>query len=251
MTQEIIVTGAAGFIGSHLVKFLLNNHFSVIGIDNFSDYYSKKIKKFNLSPFLKSERFKFFEFDLSKPGLEKNIRKADIIIHLAAQPGVRGSWGDSFNIYVKDNILALQKLLEWSVQNKIDKFIFASSSSVYGDTDTLPMDENKSIPVPVSPYGSTKLMGENLCRIYHQNFSLEYYCLRFFSVYGPAQRPDMAFSKLFRAALTGTEFNLFGDGKQTRDFTYIDDIIHGISRTLDLKEKNTVYLILAAGPEFQ
>lgn len=232
MIPDIILTGAAGFIGSNLTKKLLSQNFTILGIDNFSDYYSKKIKLNNISEFQDNKNFNLLEADLAELDLDNKLPNAPVIIHLAAQAGVRGSWGENFRVYVKDNVIATQRLLEFAKNIKCRKFIFASSSSVYGDTDHLPMNEKLSIPKPVSPYGSTKLMCENLCEIYKKNFGLESMILRFFSVYGPGQRPDMAFFKLIKAGLTGEKFTLFGDGTQTRDFTFIDDITTGIIKTL-------------------
>ncbi len=247
MNSDILITGAAGFIGSNLTHTLLKKGFKITGVDNFSKYYSRKIKENNLKPLLKNKNFSFLNLDLSKNGLIKNLPPSPIVIHLAAQPGVRASWGKSFNIYTRDNIIATQNILEWSVQNEVDKFIFSSSSSIYGDTDTLPMDERKSSLNPISPYGSTKLMGESLCYIYKTNFGLNTINLRFFSVYGPGQRPDMAFFRIISAALTGSDFTLFGDGKQTRDFTYVKDIIKGIEGALKVNIKKHYTFNLGGG----
>ncbi|MCK4666239.1 NAD-dependent epimerase/dehydratase family protein [Candidatus Dependentiae bacterium] len=247
MNSDILITGAAGFIGSNLTSTLLKKGFKITGLDNFSKYYSRKIKENNLKPLLKNKNFSFINLDLAKNSLVKNIPPSPIVIHLAAQPGVRASWGKSFNIYTRDNIIGMQNILEWSVQNEVERFIFSSSSSIYGDTDILPMDERKSSLNPISPYGSTKLMGENLCYIYKKNFGLNTINLRFFSVYGPGQRPDMAFFRIIRAALTGNEFILFGDGKQTRDFTYVKDIINGIEGALKVNIKKYYTFNLGGG----
>lgn len=223
--KTAVVTGVAGFIGSHLAEKLLENKIKVIGIDSFTNYYSKKIKKNNLINCLKNENFCFIQNNLMKIKLEPILKKTDYIFHHAAQPGVRSSWGIEFNTYVKNNILATQKLLEISKNVKsIKKIVIASSSSVYGNQKGI-MSEN-SITKPESPYGATKLASENLGMIYHSNYNLPVICLRYFTVYGPRQRPDMAFTKFLLAAIRNKSLTIFGNGNQTRDFTFIDDIIN-------------------------
>ena len=218
------MTGVAGFIGSHLAEKLLENKIKVIGIDSFTNYYSKKIKKNNLINCLKNKNFNFIQNDLMKVELESILKKTDYIFHHAAQPGVRSSWGTEFNTYVKNNILATQRLLEISKNIKsIKKIVIASSSSVYGNQKGM-MSEN-SITKPESPYGATKLASENLGMIYHSNYNLPVICLRYFTVYGPRQRPDMAFTKFLLAAIKDKPLTIYGNGNQTRDFTFIDDII--------------------------
>jgi len=223
--KTAIVTGVAGFIGSHLAEKLLEKKFKVIGIDSLTNYYSKKIKINNLSNCLKNKNFHFIQNDLMKIELEPILKKTDFIFHQAAQPGVRSSWGTEFNTYVKNNILATQKLLEISKNYKsIKKIVLASSSSVYGNHKGV-MSE-KSLTKPESPYGATKLASENLGMIYHSNYNLPIICLRYFTVYGPRQRPDMAFTKFLLAAIRNKPLIIFGNGNQTRDFTFIDDIIN-------------------------
>jgi UDP-glucose 4-epimerase len=220
-----LVTGCAGFIGSHLSERLCEEGALVIGIDRFSDYYSRNLKERNLENLRQIENFKLIEADLLDLDLEKIVSDVDYIFHEAAQAGVRASWGAQFEVYVRDNILATQKLLEvCKSASRLKKFVFASSSSVYGDTPELPMHEN-SILKPVSPYGSSKLAAENLCYLYWKNFGVPTVSLRYFTVYGPRQRPDMAFHRFIKAMLTGDKIEVYGDGKQTRDFTYVSDAV--------------------------
>lgn len=191
--MRALVTGCAGFIGSHLVDRLLDMGYEVIGIDCFTDYYSRWIKERNLENVLKNERFKFIERDILELDLEKIIDGVDYVFHEAAQAGVRKSWGDDFKIYVDNNILATQKLLEACKDKNIKKFVFASSSSVYGDVEKLPMREDY-YPKPLSPYGASKLACEGLCYLYWKNYGVPTISLRYFTVYGERQRPDMALS---------------------------------------------------------
>ena len=218
--MKAIVTGCAGFIGSHLVDKLLEQGYEVIGIDCFTDYYSREIKEANISNALSHKNFEIIEEDI----LEMNdFPEVDYVFHEAAQAGVRASWGKSFEIYTRNNIEATQKLLEFYKDSSIKKFVYASSSSVYGDTE-LPMKEN-SLLKPVSPYGVTKLAAENLCYLYYKNYGVPTVSLRYFTVYGPRQRPDMAIHKFVKVILNDGEILIFGDGEQTRDFTFVDDAV--------------------------
>lgn len=257
--MKYIVTGAAGFIGSHLSERLLAEGESVIGIDCFRDYYSPELKKANISSFLDNPRFTLLEQDLSDTEffeLDEAISDDEeiIIYHLAAQAGVRKSWGKEFLRYTADNILATQRLLEWAVRyGRLRNFIFASSSSVYGRVADLPMVENTTVPLPDSPYGVTKLAAENMVRLYSRNHDLPSVSLRFFTVYGPRQRPDMAFNIFIRAILEGKPVRIFGDGGQTRDFTYVGDLVKGLrlsesctdGRVMNLGGGNTLPLLEA------
>ena len=218
--MKALVTGCAGFIGSHLVDKVLSSGYKVIGIDCLTDYYSRAIKEGNIAVALEHKDFEFIEEDILEIDRFPSV---DCVFHLAAQAGVRASWGSSFEIYTRNNIEATQKLLEFYKSRKIKKFVFASSSSVYGDAK-LPMKED-SILKPVSPYGVTKLAGENLCYLYWKNYNIPTVSLRYFTVYGPRQRPDMAIHKFVRAILDGEEIVVYGDGEQTRDFTYVGDVI--------------------------
>lgn len=223
--KTAIVTGVAGFIGSHLAERLIKKNYKVIGIDCYTDYYSKKIKKDNLKNCFKSKNFIFLEKDIMNLNLEPILRKADYLFHEAAQPGVRNSWGDEFKIYVKNNIMLTQKILESAKKVKhLKKIIMASSSSVYGNQKGT-MIEDKTLPNPISPYGVTKYAAESLGNTYAKNYNLPVISLRYFTVYGPRQRPDMAFSRFILAALSNKPIIVYGDGNQTRDFTFVSDII--------------------------
>ncbi len=218
-----LVTGAAGFIGSHLVRHLLGEGHRVTGIDSFTDYYDPKIKWNNIADLLQHSQFDLIEADLVE-AIDSLPGAVEWVFHQAAQAGVRASWGSEFEQYTRQNILATQCLLEWARVEKPQRFIFASSSSVYGNVEKLPMHEDDSLK-PLSPYGVTKLAAENLCTLYHENFAVPTVSLRYFTVYGPGQRPDMAFHRFIRAIMEGKEPTLYGSGDQTRDFTYIDDIV--------------------------
>jgi len=220
-----LVTGAAGFIGSHLCERLLRDACEVIGVDCFTDYYARDIKEGNLSGLRELEGFRFIEADLGAMDLDGLLEGVSHVFHLAAQAGVRASWGDSFAIYTDLNILTTQKLLEAARRAEaLEKLVYASSSSVYGDTDDLPLRETSTLQ-PVSPYGVSKLAGEHLARLYAKNFGVPTVSLRYFTVYGPRQRPDMAFHKFLRAIYAGQPIPVYGDGQQTRDFTFVADAV--------------------------
>ena len=196
--MKALVTGCAGFIGSHLTERLLRDGLDVIGIDCFTDYYSREYKDGNLKNALKNKNFTFIEKDILFMDAFPDV---DYVFHQAAQAGVRKSWGGDFEIYTRDNILATQRLLEYYKDCEIKKFVYASSSSVYGDCE-LPMKETRMLK-PVSPYGVTKLAAENLCYLYYTNYGMPTASLRYFTVYGPRQRPDMAIHLFVRAILDG------------------------------------------------
>ncbi|MDI6785466.1 MAG: NAD-dependent epimerase/dehydratase family protein [bacterium] len=223
--MNCLVTGAAGFIGSNICQKLLSLGHQVIGIDSFLDYYPRKIKEANIYKILSHENFRFIEADINYLYLDNIFDGVNYIFHLAAQAGVRDSWGKDFSIYINSNIHVTQKLLEHCLHIKsLKKFIYASSSSIYGDTNIFPITEEAKMQ-PTSPYGASKLLGENLCYLYWKSYNLPVISLRFFTVFGPKQRPDMAFHKFIKAALNDQEIVIYGDGEQTRDFTYIDDIV--------------------------
>lgn len=221
-----LVTGAAGFIGSHLAERLIAEGFDVIGLDNFADFYPRRFKERNLESLRASPRFEFVEADLESYDLAGMLKEANVryIFHNAGQAGVRASWGKHFDDYVTRNILATQRLLEACVSVSLARFVFASSSSVYGDAEKIPTDEEQ-LPRPVSPYGVTKLAAEQLCFLYARQFQVPVIALRYFSVYGPRQRPDMAFHLFIEALLHDEPLSIFGDGEQTREFTFVDDIL--------------------------
>jgi nucleoside-diphosphate-sugar epimerase len=237
-----LVTGAAGFIASHLCRRLLKDNFRVVGVDSFNDSYPKWMKEKNIQDILQEKNFEFIAQDLENVNLKKLLRKVDCVFHLAAQAGVRTSWGQNFDVYIKNNIQATQRLLEVAREIPLKKFIYGSSSSVYGHCPSLPMTE-KSPLNPLSPYGVTKLAAEQLCFLYFKNYGIPTTSLRFFTVYGPGQRPDMAFHKFFKAIAEGKEITVFGDGTQTRDFTYIDDIIEANIASLEKAKIGEVYNI--------
>jgi len=224
MTRKALVTGAAGFIGSHLAERLLASGWQVRGIDSFTDYYARQFKDQNLAVFSSHPHFSFLETNLVTGDLNPLVRDVDVIFHQAGQAGVRASWGHDFEIYAQNNILATQRLLEAVKEIRLHRFVYASSSSVYGDVKVLPVTED-TLPRPISPYGVTKLAAEHLCYLYHVNYGIPTISLRYFTVYGPRQRPDMAFYKLIGAIARGEAFPLYGDGQQTRDFTYVSDAV--------------------------
>ncbi|MBW1838304.1 MAG: NAD-dependent epimerase/dehydratase family protein [Deltaproteobacteria bacterium] len=221
-----LVTGVAGFVGSSLAERLIREGHEVIGVDCFTDHYARSIKEENLKGLLKEEQFTFFEADVSWVNLGEFLNGVDYVFHQAAQAGVRSSWGDEFNVYTSNNVLATQRLLEACKGLEMKRFIYASSSSVYGDSEELPLRE-QSFLKPVSPYGVTKLAGEYLCYSYWKNFDIPVVSLRYFTVYGPRQRPDMAFHRFIKAILNDENIEIYGDGEQTRDFTFISDAIEG------------------------
>lgn len=222
--EKTVVTGAAGFIGSHLCERLLEDGFEVVGVDSLTDYYDIRIKQTNLQPLLDYDRFSFVEQSLNTLDLENLLSGTTFLFHQAAQAGVRASWGKNFEEYIDCNIRTTQRLLEAVAANPIEKFVYASSSSVYGETTELPMKESHTT-CPVSPYGVTKLAGENLCLLYNKCYNVPVVSLRYFTVYGPRQRPDMAFHKFIRSTLAGEPVDVYGNGTQTRDFTFVDDIV--------------------------
>ncbi len=223
---RVVVTGAAGFIGSHLCERLLADGHEVIGIDSFSDYYERGRKEQNLETLRRDGRFTLEELDLVAADLSKPLRGAKVVYHLAGQPGVRPSWGGHFDRYVQDNIVATQRLLEALREVAVERLVFASSSSVYGDAEMFPTKET-ALPRPVSPYGMTKLAAEHLTFVYLRNFGIPATSLRYFTVYGPRQRPDMAFVRFMDALVEGHEIEIYGDGEQTREFTFVSDAVDG------------------------
>jgi UDP-glucuronate 4-epimerase len=222
--MRVLVTGCAGFIGSHLVESLLNDGVDVVGVDCFNDNYGRRQKLRNLERARDWENFDFVPVDLARGDLHELVAESDVTFHLAAEPGVRASWGGRFDTYVRNNIVATQLLLEAVAGTPGHRFVYASSSSIYGQAESFPTREDV-VPAPFSPYGVTKLGAEHLCQTYHANFGVETVSLRYFSVYGPRQRPDMAFNIFCRAALEGRPITVYGDGGQTRDFTFVGDVV--------------------------
>ena len=237
--SRALVTGAAGFIGSHLVERLLREGVRVTGVDGFTDYYDPALKRKNLERPLADPGFRLLELDLATADLA-GLPDVDVVFHQAAQPGVRASWGDEFAIYTQQNVLATQRLLERYRGARLERFVYASSSSVYGDAGRFPTDEGL-LPRPFSPYGVTKLAGEHLVLLYGRNFGMPVAALRYFTVYGPRQRPDMAFHRFCRALLRGEPITVYGDGRQSRDFTFIDDAIEANVRAWRSSRPQAVY----------
>ena len=239
--MRLVVTGAAGFIGSHLCDRLLEAGHEVVGIDGYVPFYPREMKERNLEKAKTSKNFTIHETLIEKAAdLESLLKGASAIYHLAAQAGVRASWGDDFAGYVEHNVLGTQKLLEAAVNAKVPRVIYASSSSVYGDVRELPLRESMALS-PVSPYGVTKLAAEHLVHLYGKANDLSVTSLRFFTVYGPRQRPDMAFHRFLKAARDGQAITLYGDGEQTRDFTFIADLIDVLQCSLVQGKPGLVY----------
>jgi len=239
---KVVVTGAAGFIGSHLCEYLLDEGYEVLGVDSFTDYYSPERKRIHLASCIGRSSFTLAEENLATCNVARLLEGARGVFHLAAQAGVRKSWGKEFALYIESNILATQRLLEALKDAPSIPFIYSSSSSVYGETRVLPMREDHPA-VPVSPYGATKLSGEHLCELYRRNYGVTYRALRYFTVYGPRQRPDMAFSRFIMAARAGRPIEVYGDGGQTRDFTYVSDAVEANIRAFLYDGPVTVFNI--------
>ena len=222
--MKALVTGTAGFIGSHLTEALLDRGTAVVGIDCFTDYYARALKEANLAVNATKPGFEFVESSIQTADLGALLDGVTHVFHLAAQAGVRKSWGHDFRTYSEHNVDASQQLLEACVGRPIQKFVYASSSSLYGDARTIPVAED-ALPRPLSPYGVTKLAAEHLCQLYWANYRVPTTSVRYFTVYGPRQRPDMAFNRFITAALSNQPITIYGDGSQTRDFTFVSDAV--------------------------
>ena len=233
--MRALVTGAAGFIGSTLTERLLDAGNDVVGIDCFTDYYPRPMKERNLSKARSHPGFRFVESRIQDADLPALLADRTHVFHLAAQAGVRKSWGRDFDVYTRNNIEATQVLLEACVPLTLERIVYASSSSVYGDDVEMPFRET-AVPQPVSPYGVSKLAAEQLCYLYHFNYRVPTVSLRYFTVYGPRQRPDMGFHKFLRATILGEPITVYGDGEQTRDFTYVHD---AVSATISAATRGT------------
>jgi nucleoside-diphosphate-sugar epimerase len=223
--SKVIVTGAAGFIGSNLAETLLQQGQEVIGVDQINDYYDQNLKRQNLTALKGFENFQLIEDDIQNLDWRSLFQDVSVVFHQAAQAGVRASWGAGFRDYTERNISSTQIMLEAAkAVGTLERFVYAGTSSVYGDAETMPTPETVC-PKPVSPYGITKLAAERLCFLYHRNFGVPVTSLRYFTVYGPRQRPDMAFHKFFKAAIAEETIPIYGDGLQTRDFTFVSDAV--------------------------
>jgi UDP-glucuronate 4-epimerase len=235
LSMKILVTGAAGFIGSHLTESLLANNHQVVGLDNFDDYYDRAIKERNLKAALAHSHFSLVRGDILDTGLFDGALAGhpfDVVVHLAAKAGVRPSIKDPLR-YFKTNVEGTLNILEFCKNNSIPKLVFASSSSVYGNNEKVPFAETDNVDNPISPYAASKKAGELLCYNYHHLYGVHVYALRFFTAYGPRQRPDMAIHKFTKLISEGKPIQLYGDGDLRRDFTYIDDIIQGVMNSIN------------------
>ncbi|MGE5247428.1 MAG: NAD-dependent epimerase/dehydratase family protein [Verrucomicrobiota bacterium] len=243
MPLNVFVTGAAGFIGSHVAETLLSRGDTVFGLDNFDPFYDRALKEGNLASLQANARFSFVEGDIRDGAAlarwGEGVR-ADVLIHLAAKAGVRPSVADPAG-YADVNVNGTIRVLEWARGREVPKILFASSSSVYGGNRKVPFSEHDFVDHPVSPYAATKKAGELLCHTYCHLYGMNVVALRFFTVYGPRQRPEMAICKFTRQILEGTEIDLYGDGSSRRDYTYIDDIVSGVIRALDAPPGYRVY----------
>jgi nucleoside-diphosphate-sugar epimerase len=245
---DSVVTGAAGFIGSQLVEQLLDRGDRVVGIDSFDPYYAPRIKRRNLKTALENPRYRFVETDLLRYPLERQLRDRPVVYHLAAQAGVRGSWGKSFARYARNNLLTTQAVFEASVRSRRpSRIVYASSSSVYGDQPPGASRED-ALPNPVSPYGVTKLAAEHLGRTYAKSYGLPVTALRFFTVYGPRQRPDMAFNRFIEAIRRERPIDVYGRARQLRDFTFVGDIVAGLVAAGEVGDPSPVYNLGGGSP---
>jgi nucleoside-diphosphate-sugar epimerase len=242
-----LVTGCAGFLGSTLSEALVGNGCEVVGVDCFTNYYARERKEQNIALLREVPRFTLIEADLASAPLDGLLEGIDTVYHLAAQAGVRGSFGENFRTYVTNNVLATQRLLEQAANASLSAFVYASSSSVYGNAAAYPTDEDTERR-PVSPYGMTKVATEELAGVYHRCFGVPVVGLRFFTAYGPRQRPDMAFWRFLRCALTGEPLPINGDGHQIRDFTFVDDVVAGTIAAARLGHAGSVYNIGGGTP---
>lgn len=246
--SKILITGAAGFIGSHVAEALIQKGHQVIGIDNFDPFYDKSTKENNLSIVLGSNNYTFIEMDLtSKDSFDMLDSDIEVVIHLAAKAGVRPSIKDPES-YLENNIKATQNVLEWMQKNDISKLLFAGSSSVYGNNKKIPFSETDNVDFPISPYAYTKKACELLIYTFHHLYQIDALCLRFFTVYGPRQRPDLAIHKFTKLIYNDQPITMFGDGSTSRDYTFIKDTVSGIIKAVDyIQSNNSVFEIINLG----
>ena len=239
--MRAVVTGAAGFIGSKLTAALLAGGDEVVAVDRFSDYYDTGRKRRNLEPFAASDAFGLVEADLCEADLPPLLEGADVVFHLAAQPGARGGWGDDFATYLHDNVLATQRLLA-ALRESPSRLVLASSSSVYGEAEVHPTPESAELR-PISPYGATKVAAERVSELYAREHAVDVVVLRYFTVFGPGQRPDMAISRFADAVLEDRPIDVFGDGRQARELTYVDDVVDATLRAAERGTAGSAYNI--------
>jgi nucleoside-diphosphate-sugar epimerase len=245
--SKALVTGCAGFLGSHLCEALLARGLRVVGADCFTDYYSRSLKRSNIARLRAAPAFTLVEADLAEASLEPLLDGADIVFHLAAQPGVRPSFGRGFEAYLHDNVQATQRLLEQAAGRELAAFVYASSSSVYGDQKVYPAREDAPV-APLSPYGATKVITEQLANAFWRSAGVPAVGLRYFTVYGPRQRPDMAFSRFIAKALSDRPLAVHGDGRQVREFTYVSDVVDATIAAADRGERGSVYNVGGGEP---
>jgi nucleoside-diphosphate-sugar epimerase len=243
-----MVTGAAGFIGSHLAERLLRDGHFVRAVDSLTPYYAGGLKRANLSALQGHPEFEVILEDLRSCDLARALVNIDVVFHQAGQPGVRSSWSTEFDSYVSHNVVATQRLLEAVVHSDVKRFVFASSSSIYGNAAVYPTTEEQT-PAPFSPYGVTKLAAEHLCRVYAENWGIPSVALRYFSVYGPRQRPDMAIHRMIDAGFTGRSFPVFGDGLQIRDYTYVEDVVRANLLAAEVRTPAATVVNIAGGTQ--
>jgi UDP-glucuronate 4-epimerase len=244
--MNILVTGGAGFIGSHLVDRLLEGGNKVICVDNFDPFYDRSIKENNISEHRKDDNYKLVEEDVRNFEIlcEKITEDIDVIVHLAAKAGVRPSVENPVG-FQDVNVMGTQNMLEFAKEREVTQFIFASSSSVYGTNKNVPWSEDDHVLKPISPYASTKVSGELMGHVYTELYDMRFLALRFFTVYGPRQRPDLAIHKFLRLMSNGEQITLYGDGSSRRDYTYIDDIIDGVMAAIEYED--SMYEIINLG----
>lgn len=243
----VLITGCAGFLGSQLAERLVDAGVDVIGVDRFTDFYPRPIKERNLAALRESSRFDLRELDIAADPLDEILEQVDGVYHLAAQAGVRGSFGDGFETYLHDNVRGTQRLLEATVEHPVDSFVYASSSSVYGNAVSYPTAETAE-RAPVSPYGMTKCATEELAGVFRRIHGIPAVGLRYFTAYGPRQRPDMAFARFVTAGLAGNPLTILGDGLQVRDFTFVDDVIDATLAAARQGKHGTVYNVGGGTP---
>jgi UDP-glucose 4-epimerase len=242
-----LVTGCAGFLGSSLCEALLACGHDVIGLDCFTDYYPRALKEANLARLRRAPAFALIEAEVGVAPLERLLDRVDVVFHLAAQPGVRSSYGEGLDAYVRHNVQATQRLLEAAAGRELSAFVYASSSSVYGDQELYPAREDAPVR-PVSPYGATKVITEQLANAFWRSQGVPVVGLRYFTVYGPRQRPDMAFSRFLSRALVGQPLTVLGDGLQVREFTYVDDVVRATIAAAERGERGSVYNVGGGQP---
>ncbi len=240
--MRVVVTGVAGFIGSQLAEALAKRGDELVGIDSFSPYYGVERKRANLGALAGDDVFTLVVGDINELDLESLLEGIDVVYHLAGQPGVGASWGQAFDVYLAQNVLTTQKLLEAGKATNVKRFVLASSSSIYGQAERFPTRES-DVPRPVSPYGVTKAAAEQLCHLYEQAFGIESVILRYFTIFGPRQRPDMLFSRMISSALDSRPLTIIGDGHQSRDFTYVADAVAATIAAADTGISGSTYNI--------